>query len=312
MALLWAYLITGNKSPKLIQVLVPFFMKWCQSLKNCWRKGKQWPCHQTWKIKYQASFVQLLIYSRAPWASKSTHPRKFGTHVTVHRTNNRPSASQAYQWKSWGSLWLQWEFWIQGTRLFFWREKEWSPRFVKHKQLRSSAKATQNKKKLFFSYRLTEIFLHSYFLEFSFIVSSSLEYRERERKSKRESRRQASQTQRERERERATERRRNWTDEQRKTEQERNRERRSNFTDEPWEREQEGIRECRRNFTDVQQEGERERIREWRCNVTGVQQEREQERIREWRQNFTDKEWAKEQERTRERRHNFTEEQLEN
>ena len=27
MALLWAYLIIGNKSPKLIQVLVPFFMK---------------------------------------------------------------------------------------------------------------------------------------------------------------------------------------------------------------------------------------------------------------------------------------------
>ena len=47
--------------------------------------------------KYQASFVQLLIYSRAPWASKSTHPRKFGNHVTVHRTNNRPSAPQAYQ-----------------------------------------------------------------------------------------------------------------------------------------------------------------------------------------------------------------------
>ena len=44
--------------------------------------------------KYQASFVQLLIYSRAPWASKSTHPRKFGTHVTVHRTNNRPSAKK--------------------------------------------------------------------------------------------------------------------------------------------------------------------------------------------------------------------------
>ena len=29
-----------------------------------------------------------------------------------------------------------------------WRENEWSPRFVKHKQLRSSAKSTQNKKKL--------------------------------------------------------------------------------------------------------------------------------------------------------------------
>ena len=29
--------------------------------------------------------------SGAPWVSKSTHPRKFGHHVTVHRTNERPS-----------------------------------------------------------------------------------------------------------------------------------------------------------------------------------------------------------------------------
>ena len=35
--------------------------------------------------------------SGAPWVSKSTHPRKFGNHVTVHRTNDRPSAPQAYQ-----------------------------------------------------------------------------------------------------------------------------------------------------------------------------------------------------------------------
>ena len=34
----------------------------------------------------------------APWVSKSTHPRKFGNHVTVHRPPAaRPSAPQAYQ-----------------------------------------------------------------------------------------------------------------------------------------------------------------------------------------------------------------------
>ena len=33
-----------------------------------------------------------------PWVSKSTHPRKFGYHVTVHRPPAaRPSAPQAYQ-----------------------------------------------------------------------------------------------------------------------------------------------------------------------------------------------------------------------
>ena len=37
--------------------------------------------------------------SGAPWLSKSTHPGKFGNHVTVHRppTADRPSAPQAYQ-----------------------------------------------------------------------------------------------------------------------------------------------------------------------------------------------------------------------
>ena len=35
----------------------------------------------------------------APWVSKSTHPRKLGNHVTVHRPPARPSAPQAYQCK---------------------------------------------------------------------------------------------------------------------------------------------------------------------------------------------------------------------
>ena len=33
----------------------------------------------------------------ASGVSKSTHPRKFGNQLTVHRTNDRPSAPQAYQ-----------------------------------------------------------------------------------------------------------------------------------------------------------------------------------------------------------------------
>ena len=33
----------------------------------------------------------------APWVSKSTHPRKFGIHVTVHRPPARPSAPQGNQ-----------------------------------------------------------------------------------------------------------------------------------------------------------------------------------------------------------------------
>ena len=85
-------------------------------------------------------------------------------------------------------------------------------------QLRSSAKSTQNKKKnFFFCISWQKLFLHSCFLEFSFIFSSSLEYRERERQRKPESRRQASHAQRERERQRARERRRNCTDKQRVT-----------------------------------------------------------------------------------------------
>ena len=33
----------------------------------------------------------------APWVSESTHPRKFGNHVTVHRPPARPSAPQGNQ-----------------------------------------------------------------------------------------------------------------------------------------------------------------------------------------------------------------------
>ena len=103
-------------------------------------------------------------------------------------------------------------------------------------------------------------------------MSSSLEYRDRERQRKRESRRQASQAQRERERQRARERRRNCSDEQREREQGRNRERRHNFTDEQREREQERSRERRRNFTEEQLDNERERVRENRRRTIVISQ----------------------------------------
>ena len=34
----------------------------------------------------------------APWVSKSSHPRKFVNHVSVHRLHARPSALQGNQW----------------------------------------------------------------------------------------------------------------------------------------------------------------------------------------------------------------------
>ena len=60
---------------------------------------------------------------------------KFGNHVTGHRPPRRPSAPQAYQCKMSGSLWWG----------FFGAKTNGNPRFVKHKQLRSSGKSTQNK-----------------------------------------------------------------------------------------------------------------------------------------------------------------------
>ena len=64
------------------------------------------------KTQLSRSYIQLeliaIVFSGAPRAreargrnpllSKSTHPRKFGTHVTVHRpTARRPSAPQENQ-----------------------------------------------------------------------------------------------------------------------------------------------------------------------------------------------------------------------
>ena len=44
------------------------------------------------------STIAFFFYRGAPWVSKSTHPRKFGNHVTVHRPlPARPSAPHGNQ-----------------------------------------------------------------------------------------------------------------------------------------------------------------------------------------------------------------------
>ena len=40
---------------------------------------------------YSGALARKARASGAPWVSKSTHPKKFGNHVTVHRTNERLS-----------------------------------------------------------------------------------------------------------------------------------------------------------------------------------------------------------------------------
>ena len=46
--------------------------------------------------KYNSGAPRAKRASGAPWVNKSTHPRKFGNHVT-ERPSDRPSAPQAYQ-----------------------------------------------------------------------------------------------------------------------------------------------------------------------------------------------------------------------
>ena len=54
-----------------------------------------------WSRSLQSLIAELWRAKRAcgaPWVSKSTHPRKFGNHVTVHRPQPaRPSAPQGNQ-----------------------------------------------------------------------------------------------------------------------------------------------------------------------------------------------------------------------
>ena len=42
--------------------------------------------------------------SGAPWVSKSTNPRKFGNHVTVHRRNEGPSV------RTTGTVFIYWMY----------------------------------------------------------------------------------------------------------------------------------------------------------------------------------------------------------
>ena len=90
---------------------------------------------------------------------------------------------------------------------------------MKHKQLKSSAKSIQ-KKKFFVSVEHRAIRSHPYFVNILLVMSSSLDYRDKERQRKRESRWQASQAQRERALQRARERRQNCSHEQRERESE--------------------------------------------------------------------------------------------
>ena len=50
------------------------------------------------KKKVKSGYKKGKCNSGAPWLSKSTHPRKFGNHVTLHRPpTDRPSAPQENQ-----------------------------------------------------------------------------------------------------------------------------------------------------------------------------------------------------------------------
>ena len=161
-------------------------------------------------------------------------------------------------------------------------------RFVKHKQLKTSAKSTQKKKKFFVSveHRAIPQFLISYWL-------CPLK------------RRQASQAQREREQQRARERRRNCSDEQREREQERNRERRCNFTYEQREREQERNRKGGAILlTSYGRGSKKEAQKEGAALMTSNGRERERERNRENWGAISLTSNGREQERSRERRRN--------
>ena len=130
--------------------------------------------------------------SGAPWVNKSTHSRKFGNHVTdrptvrPHHVTDRPTVRPHHRKTNA-------KFQVVCECIVFGAKTKGRPRFVKHKQLKSSAKSTQ-KKEIF---RIGWAPCNSAILDILLIMSSSLEYKDRERQRKRESRRQASQAQRE-------------------------------------------------------------------------------------------------------------------
>ena len=53
------------------------------------------------------ALAKSIYYSGAPWVSKSTHPRKFGNHVTVHRPSVRTTGKRMFNFtlsSSFGSI----------------------------------------------------------------------------------------------------------------------------------------------------------------------------------------------------------------
>ena len=148
------------------------------------------------------------------------------------------------------------------------------PRFVKHKQLKSSAKSTQKKKNFFVSVedRAIPQFLMFYWL-CPLVWSTEIESGRRNEKvgSGRELEKgdETALTSRGREQERLGNRdlRRNFTDEQREREQERSAERRPNFTEEQLDSERERVRENRRRTSDERRRREQETARENRRRI---------------------------------------------
>ena len=177
MALLWAYLITGNKSPKLIQVLVPFFTKWCQSLKNCWRKGKQWPGHQTWKIKS----IKPVLYSylfiaehhgqvNIPIPENLVLTWPYTERTTVcphHRHTNEKVGVVCDCSESFGS---------RERGCFFDAKKNGRRVLLSINNLEVQPRQHRTKRNYFFRIGWQKFFLHSYFLEFSFIYQASYKW----------------------------------------------------------------------------------------------------------------------------------------
>ena len=69
--------------------------------------------------------------SGAPWVSKSTHPRKFGNHMTVHRTNELPSVrATGIPMKNWGLSVIAVRVLDPGNEGFFFGAKTNGHRFL--------------------------------------------------------------------------------------------------------------------------------------------------------------------------------------
>ena len=179
--------------------------------------------------------------SQSAWVNKSTHPRKFGNHVS-DRPTVRPHHRETNA-----------KFRVVCECIVFGAKTKGRPRFVKHKQLKSSVKSTQKKKKFFVSveHRAIPQFLIFYWL-CPLVWSTEIEKgRGNEKVGGKQAKLNGRGSGRELQKG-------DCSDEQREREQGRNRERRRNFTDEQREREQERSTERRRRR---EREGGRERER---------------------------------------------------